>query len=596
MLHKLSIKSMLSLSFIVITLGFMALASAFTTSIVSIKRQLSNYKDTLIKMELSKEIKVDIAGISGKIYETYTMNMGAQDSENVVPYQNIYDAIESLSKLYKTDKDTQIKLDSLKSDIADLWTKGKKMFASNKNDMATGMDLMEGYHQIENKILNKIQDIVNDLHNREMEINRHINSMLFQIFLILTTSAIVVISCIILISLFVIKNISRLLLNFTDILTTGTSGDFTISYQEEKDSKNELSKLGALFNKFLNRLNDNFLNIKKMAVDVEKSAGEIADSSLQLASSSEEQSRSSDSIYTIMNRFNISLEGITTNIEKQTEIIQDNAEFIKNLLSGINNMASNSLSIKGKIDDNINSINTGKEKILQAIDGSARINENMKNIGEKIYIVGKESENIDEILNVINGIASEINLLSMNAAIEAAHAGDYGKGFAIVASEVRNLADSSSESVNKITQLVEKIKKSVLEAISITEIGKIEANKGQVVSKEAGDSFEFIMENINNINRFLSEMNRVMDEQESSTNKVLINANELMEFSTEIKASTNEQSKRSKEILMSLSEFNSATAENSKSAGKLSDFSKKLNENSLFLLQMVLKFKLRELR
>ncbi len=246
------------------------------------------------------------------------------------------------------------------------------------------------------------------------------------------------------------------------------------------------------------------------------------------------------------------------------------------------------------MDDNIRLINSGTEKIRLSVAGSVKINDSMKNIKDKIREIGRQSENIDEILKAINDISAKTNILSMNASIEAAHSGDYGRGFAVVAAEVRNLAASSAKSVKDISVLINGIKESIRIAITMTETGEKETEAGQAVSREAGEFFETINKNIENANSMVDRISEIIELQTKSTMQVSDNAEEMHVFSNRIKKSVDGQADNSHEIVRGINEFNVATDENTKSAAKLSVLSKDLKEQNEKLTAIVQQFKLNE--
>lgn len=183
-------------------------------------------------------------------------------------------------------------------------------------------------------------------------------------------------------------------------------------------------------------------------------------------------------------------------VRRQSEQLHDTAEHLSNasqeILSGANEQADSASSVAAAIEQMLCNIqrvadnardaqgisahseqlaSNGGQVILGVVDGMSRIAEAVNQSSATISVLGQSSEEIHSIIQVINSIAEQTNLLALNAAIEAARAGEAGRGFAVVADEVRNLAARTSESTREITQMIERIRNSTAQAVSSMETG-----------------------------------------------------------------------------------------------------------------------------
>ena len=176
-----------------------------------------------------------------------------------------------------------------------------------------------------------------------------------------------------------------------------------------------------------------------------------------------------------------------------------------------------------------------------------------------ITMLSARSKEIGQILDVISGIANQTNLLALNAAIEAARAGEHGKGFAVVADEVRKLAEQSQSSTQTIAQLINIIQNDTEKSVQIMNEAMIKAQEGVAVSQQTSEKFKIILNRTKNmtpqvedITSAIEEISAVFEEISATTTDVLAQAREISANSGEMAASTEEQ-------LASMQEINAAT-------------------------------------
>ena len=193
--------------------------------------------------------------------------------------------------------------------------------------------------------------------------------------------------------------------------------------------------------------------------------------------------------------------------------------------------------------------------------------ESMNNIVAVMETLEQRAQEIGEFSSVINGIASQTNLLSLNASIEAARAGEHGKGFAVVAEEVRKLAAESNEAATSIAEVIQSIQSEMLQAIETAKTGSDTVDQSSDVINEAGEKFNGIRDSVSGIAGQMSgtmqeveELARISDEVKTDSEMVGKDAASIADSMRDLAASSEEQSASLQEMKESSNGFSHMVA------------------------------------
>jgi methyl-accepting chemotaxis protein len=208
----------------------------------------------------------------------------------------------------------------------------------------------------------------------------------------------------------------------------------------------------------------------------------------------------------------------------------------------------------------------GGKIIMDTIDGMNRIAEVVKKSAETVHVLGKNSDQIGEIVQVIDDIADQTNLLALNAAIEAARAGEQGRGFAVVADEVRKLAERTTKATKEIASMIKQIQVDTNEAVVSMNEGTKEVEKGKQLTDMAGKSLH----------------------------QIIAGAETVVDMSTQLAAASEEQSSAAEQISKNIEGINNVTKESAAGIQQIARASEDLNRLTVNLQELVSKFKVDE--
>jgi len=248
---------------------------------------------------------------------------------------------------------------------------------------------------------------------------------------------------------------------FLTVISQVARGDLTLRAKATNDSFGNVAEA-------LNSMLDNFTQVleraSKAAGDVSTSANEILVASEQMASGATQQDQEITNTSSAVEELTVSMKQVSNNAEASAEAARRALEAAEQ----------------------------GNRSVSDTLEGMQRIRASVQATAKRIKSLGDRSLEISEIINVINDITEQTNLLALNAAIEAARAGEAGRGFAVVADEVRRLAEHSRSATKDIAALIKAIQAETSEAVVVMEEGTKEVEVGAKLADQAGKALEAI--------------------------------------------------------------------------------------------------------
>ncbi|MDR0464041.1 MAG: methyl-accepting chemotaxis protein [Treponema sp.] len=349
-------------------------------------------------------------------------------------------------------------------------------------------------------------------------------------FLIIMSAVILVVVSIIIIILS--KTITAPLKKMEGVFEFIGNGDFTKSV--EAKGNDEIGNIGRSLNTTLDKIKSLLNTIKSGATDLSNMGSELSSNMTQTAAAINEITANIQSIKgrainqsASVTETNATMESITVNINKLNEQVDRQTSSVSQSSSAIEEMLANIHSVTNTLTKNMENVNQ-----LETASDVGR--SGLQEVSSDIQEIARESEGLFEINSVMENIASQTNLLSMNAAIEAAHAGEAGKGFAVVAAEIRKLAESSSQQSKTISTVLKKIK---------TSIDKITHSTNNVLTR-----FEAIDGNIKTVADQEENIRNAMEEQSQGSKQILEAIGNLNDITRQVKGGSEVMREGSKEV------------------------------------------------
>ncbi|WYZ09791.1 methyl-accepting chemotaxis protein [Bacillus safensis] len=362
---------------------------------------------------------------------------------------------------------------------------------------------------------------------------------------------------------FIVRSITIGLRRLVDFSEKVSEGDLTETL--ETKSKDEIGDLTRSFSKMSESLRD-------VIRAVQQSVDNVASASEELTASASQTSQATEHI-------TMSIEQFSNGNEAQNEKVESSTNQLVAMNEGLQDMSQTSSEVAAVSLQSTEAAGQGGRIVESTANQMKHIDTSVQEAEQVMKELEYKSKDITSILNVINGIADQTNLLALNAAIEAARAGESGRGFSVVAEEVRKLAVQSADSAKEIEKLIQEIVLEIAKSQDMFKAVNREVNAGLGMTEEAKESFQHIYEAAEGMSKKLSQLNDTAIDLSSGSKLVSQAMQEMRQVSRESAANIQDIAASAEEQLASMEEITSSSVTLANMAEELKELTSQFKIN-----------------
>lgn len=341
--------------------------------------------------------------------------------------------------------------------------------------------------------------------------------------------------------------------------------------------------------------------LRDMVRQVRDSASQVASGAGQMASASDESAKVSvqaasaiDEVTSTMHEMSINVQNVVKNTQVQASSVAETSASIDQMVTSIQRVADTAKLLVDISHRSREEAQTGLNTMEKATEGLNRTSHAIQSSAEIIDVLGRRADDIGKIIEVIDDLAEQTNLLALNAAIEAARAGEHGLGFAVVAEEVRKLAEKSTQSTKEISELIQGIQKEAREAVENMEKSTSMVQEGLVLNKDLSEALGKISDVVSEVYKFSQEIGQATMEQSNGSSQIAKATNRLTEITQEINSSVEEQASGAQAVVRAMERMRELVQQSTSSSTQLAAAAEQMSKLSRNLLESMDRFVLEE--
>ncbi|MBI5192581.1 MAG: methyl-accepting chemotaxis protein [Nitrospirae bacterium] len=493
-LKALKIKTRLWIGFGAVILLFIACGVITSYLLIKADKSASIVKEESLPYAL---VAKDIAFQVVQVQQFLTDASATHDTE---VYKEAEDAankfrsdIDKFKAMYSKENDTESlrKVTEIESDFNRYYEEGKKMAnAYITQGIAQGNVLMDSFDKTSLALTARVEAFESQQVKEAVTMSDNVIGSIGTAKKILFGMSLIAMVLGVFVAIYITTSITRPLTNAVDVSNSIAKGDLSVKINV--DSQDETGQL-------LTSMSNMAENLKKLIGDIKSTSDNVASASEQLSASSAEMSK-----------------GVVEQSDRSTQIATAATEMSQT----VNEIAKNTSTIAHSATETARVAKEGEAIVEKSIVEVQEIAETVKDSTSLMVSLSGRSKQIGDIVNVINEIADQTNLLALNAAIEAARAGEQGKGFAVVADEVRKLSERTAKATSEIGSMIGLIQDEIEKTVSSMEGVSKKVGVGVDFSFQAGEALRKIVGSVNELQSMVQQIASATEEMSATSEEI----------------------------------------------------------------------------
>ncbi|OGU17421.1 MAG: hypothetical protein A2076_04580 [Geobacteraceae bacterium GWC2_53_11] len=468
-----------------------------------VRSQLSSYENLQNEIYLTQDLQLQVANVWQFITDaSLTREREVIEKEAKPAYEKSLQIVAKLLESNKDDKDHTARLHTIHQALPAMWQTGTMMYEAYGNSAEEGNKAMDEYDKACDRVINTAAEISSksklDGRTQMNQVSNKLSGLSSQV----KTSGwiVAVISIVVIIMMFFLRlSIVKPLTRIVEEVSFLAKGN--LSRRFHSTGNDEISQVSNMLNHLVEELHS----------DISK----IADTSSQVASAASQLHTSSEQIATGAEEVAAQAVTVATADEEMTATSSD--------------IAQNCMMAAEEVQRASQAANAGVAVVERTVTIMGQIAERVQESAKTIENLGVRSDQIGAIIGTIEDIADQTNLLALNAAIEAARAGEQGRGFAVVADEVRALAERTTRATREISEMIKGIQKETGGAVALMQQGVSQVESGTDEAARSGEALRNILEQINAITMQVNQIATAAEEQTATSNDISSNMHQISE-------------------------------------------------------------------
>lgn len=536
LLNYLKIKHKILLSFSLISFLFIVVAMFSFIASRSIQKQSYVLKNqAYIALQHAQLLISDFKYIGEQFSNAGTFLDANKLSKAKETSEHFTTTLGALKRLETDNQPTQKELEKIDGLFRDFYSNGLFIAEAliNRQDPLSFGEQMKRFGEVTSALredLDTYSSVKEEAFKKSIE-NIETTSNRNSIIVNILAMAMVIVSVLLafLITKIVTKPLKQLAMAFQDI----AEGEGDLRQRLDVVREDEIGEVSKGFNIFVDKLAAVLSKVVEMTQRVGFSAMQLSATAEQISKGTQNQNMQVTQVASAIEEMGATVVEVAKNASQAAEFAKKASE----------------MAIKG---GNI---------VSGTVEGMRNIAKSVEDSAVTIEELGKSSDQIGEIITVINDIADQTNLLALNAAIEAARAGEHGKGFAVVADEVRKLAERTTKATKEIKERIELIQERTAGAVEAMNSGRKDVETGVDLATEAGESLNAIVDMVKSVSDMIQQIAAAQEEQSAAAGEVSANMENIATVTKEASASVMDTSNAASELSKIASELQALTGQ-----------------------------------